>query len=83
MIKANSIGNLNKERPGIGKDGLVYVCKRGSYKLKIFNKEGEKIGLYTTSAEQPVDVKFDNRTNCYMSDVNGGRILKCDINRDL
>ena len=84
----NNIGELNKkvQRPGkitIGKDGLIYVCERGSHKIKIFNKEGEEIRAFETSAQRPVDVKFDSRNNCYVSDVNGGRILKYDTNRDL
>ena len=78
--------NKKVQRPGkitIGKDGLIYVCERGSHKIKIFNKEGEEIGIFATSAQRPVDVKFDNRNNCYVSDVNGGRVLKYDSNRDL
>ena len=83
-----NIGELNKkvQRPGkitIGKDGLIYVCERGSHKIKIFSKEGEELGTFATSAQRPVDIKFDNRNNCYVSDVNGGRILKYDSNRDL
>jgi sugar lactone lactonase YvrE len=49
----------------------------------MFNKEGEEIGTFATSAQRPVDIKFDSRNNCYVSDVNGGRILKYDTNRDL
>ena len=81
------IGEMNNiHRPGritIAKDGLIYVCERGSLNVKIFDKDRNEIQPLKTSAERPVDVKFDSSGNCYVSDVYGGRVLKYSQNGDL
>ena len=72
---------LSINRPGritVGRDGHLYVCERGNHQIQVLNKDLKQISTVDLKAERPVHIIFDENGCSYVSDHNGGQILRFD-----